>query len=253
MAYTRRMRLLSRASLFGLAAILGCADEPGPNACRDADGEGATAACVSPTREPEYYVSEALAYFDTLDVSAPEDSIPDYHEQVARWEWPPWLILTGLGREDMIETSRTLRRFDPSTVPERDCRFFPVQPFARCFVVFEYDDGPCPIYEEFSFGVDGRMTFIEAWSDLPGLLPQGDDDRWAEDPDYPRLANRIPGLGNATGSFDLESSAMERAARRDPEVADFAERAVDWERAWARELRDAEPGFFARGCGWETP
>lgn len=233
-------------------ALFACADEPGPNACRDRGTEGATASCLSPTLPPEHYVAEALRYFDTLDVTAPEDSIPDYHEQVARWEWPPWLLLTGLGRQDLIDTGLALRRFDPSTVPERDCRFFDTQPFARCYVVFEYDEGPCPIYEEFTFDDLGRMTFIEAWSDLPGLVPLAEGDRWGEDSSFPRLANRIPGLGRPEGGFDLESEAMARASRRDPEVADFAARAADWEAAWARALRDADRDFFAQGCGW-TP
>ena len=94
------------------------------------------------------------------------------------------------------------------------------------------------------------MTFIEAWSDLPGLLPQGDDDRWAEKPDYPRLATRVPGLGNATGTIDLESEAMKTAAQSDPELADFAKRAGNWTKYWREEVENADPDFFAIGCGW---
>jgi hypothetical protein len=200
---------------------------------------------------PEYYVEQGLKYFDTLDADAPVESMPDYHPQVARWEWPPWLILTGYSAEDLISDAVTLREIDPSTVPQRDCRFFETQPFARCYVVFEYERGSCPIYEEFTFNDAGEMTFIEAWSDLPGFLPQDREaDMWAEAEDYPRLANRIPGLGNMTGSIDIESDAMTRAAARDDEVADFAGRAVNWRRAWGRELVAADPNFFAIGCGW---
>jgi len=244
------------SALIGLVVVAawGCTtDDPGPNACRFEGTEDATASCLVPTLPPEYYVAEAEAYFDTLDVDAPEDSIPDYHPQVARWEWPPWLLLTGYSAEDMIATSRTLRRFDPSTVPFRDCRFFETQPFARCYVVFEYEEGPCPIYEEFTFNDAGEMTFIEAWSDLPGLLPQDREaDMWAESPEFYRLANLVPGLGNPTGTIDLESPGMRRLGEAYPDVADFAERAVDWERAWAEELLDADPDFFAHGCGWPT-
>ena len=32
-----------------------------------------------------------------------------------------------------------LRSLDPSTVPFRDCRGFETQPFARCYVIFEYE------------------------------------------------------------------------------------------------------------------
>ena len=108
-----------------------------------------------------------------------------------------------------------------STVPVRDCRGFDTQPFARCYVEFEYEEGPCPIYEEFAFNDAGEMTFIEAWSNLPDLLPNAADDPWAEDPDFPRLATRVPGLGNETGTLDLESEWMQAAAAADPDVADF--------------------------------
>ena len=221
-----------------------------PPGCVDPGTEGATAACLQPTMPPEYYVAEAEAYFDTLDIDAPRDSVPNYHAQVARWEWPPWLLLTGYGDNALIDTAETLRAIDPSTVPIRDCRFFEVQPFARCYVVFEYEEGPCPIYEEFTFNDAGEMTWIEAWSDLPGLLPQDMSDEWAESPDYPRLANRIPGLGNPTGTIDLDSSYMEAAAMADPEVADFRMRARDWWTAWIEALDMAKEDFFAVGCGW---
>ena len=65
---------------------------------------------------------------------------------------------------DLLGTTEAAVALDPSTVPTRDCRAFSVQPFARCYVTFEYKDGPCPIYEEFVFNDQGEMTFIEAWS-----------------------------------------------------------------------------------------
>ena len=120
----------------------------------------------------------------------------------------------------MLDTAAILRVGDPSTVPIRDCRFFDVQPFARCYVTFEYEEGACPIYEEFTFNDQGETTFIEAWSDLPGLNATADpDDRWAEGSAVHRLSTRIPGLGNATGRIDLDSPAMAAAAAADPEVA----------------------------------
>lgn len=234
--------------------------DAGADAGADASGclnpgtDGATAGCLEPTMAPEYYVEQALKYFDTLDTSASEDSIPEYSELVARWEWPPWLLLTGYGRDDMIRISLGLRDADPSTVPERDCRFFDEQPFARCRVVFEYEEGPCPIYEEFVFNDAGEMTFIEAWSDLPGMLPMDDAeaDPWGEGADVRRLSTRIPGLGNATGTIDPDGEHMAAAAEADAEVADFVERARDFWGTWFAELSSAEPDFFARGCGWET-
>jgi hypothetical protein len=222
-----------------------------PTDCVGADTEEPTASCLSPSFPAEYYVDEALKYFDTLDVSADRARIPAYHPQVARWEWPPWLLLTGYGADDMTLTADLLRVVDPSTVTERDCRFFEVQPFARCTIVFEYEEGRCPIYEEFVFDAEGRTTFIEAWSDLPGLRPQTDpDDPWGERHDIGRLSTRIPGLGRADGTVDLDGPEMTAAAASDPDIADFVARAEDWWLAWAQELDSADPDFFAQGCGW---
>lgn len=226
-------------------------DAAGPNACRGAGTAGATAACLTPTQPPEYYVEQALAYFDTLDIDADRASIPNYSELVARWEWPPWLLLTGYEAEVLIETGNSLRDLDPSTVPVRDCRFFDVQPFARCYVEFEYEGGPCPIYEEFVFNDAGEMTFIEAWSDLPGLRPTSDADRWAEAAEFPRLSTQVPGLGTPDGRIDLAGAEMLAAAAADETIADFVRRAEDFWGTWFIELRGADPDFFAIGCGWE--
>jgi len=222
----------------------------GPNDCTGAGTDAATARCLTPTLPPEYYVAEALAYFDTLDIDASRDSIPDYSDLVARWEWPPWLKLTGYERDNMIESAQGLRQFDPSTVPVRDCRFFDVQPFARCYITFEYENGPCPIYEEFVFNDAGQTTFIEAWSDLDGLRPTTEEDRWAESPDFPRLSTRVPGLGRPDGLIDPAGPAMAAAAAIDPDVADFAARANDFWTTFFAELDTAPEDFFARGCGW---
>ena len=74
----------------------------GPNDCRWRRSASATAACIEPNRPPEYYVAEAEAHFDTLDLDADRESVPDYHPQVVRWEWPPWLLLTGYTADEMI-------------------------------------------------------------------------------------------------------------------------------------------------------
>ena len=221
-----------------------------PEGCLSYGTDGATASCLTPTQTAEYYEDQAERYFDTLDVDADRDRVPDYSELVARWEWPPWLLLTAYGRADMIQTADSLRIVDPSTVPERDCRFFETQPFARCYVEFEYEGGPCPIYEEFVFNDQGEMTFIEAWSNLPDLLPNASDDPWGEAADFPRLSTRVPGLGNAEGRIDLESEWMQQAAEDDSDVADFALRATDWGAYWIQALAEAPDDFFSIGCGW---
>jgi hypothetical protein len=239
------------ASEDGVAADVP-ASIPGPNDCAAPGTDAATARCLTPTQTPEYYVAQAELYFDTLDVDAPPENIPDYSEFVARWEWEPWLLLTGYGRQDMEQTAQALRQFDPSTVPFRDCRFFEEQPFARCYVSFTYEGGPCPIYEEFVFNDAGETTFIEAWSDLDGLRPTSTVDMWAEAADFPRLSTRVPGLGRPDGLIDLTGPAMTAAAANDPVIADFVRRAANFWDTWLDEYFNAPDDFFAVGCGWET-
>lgn len=240
-------RLLASLALAALAVATAACGSESPSE-RSSD---ALATALTPQQRPDYYVEQAHKYFDTLDTSADRDSVPNYSPLVARWELPPWLWLTGYGRENMIVTTDLALGFTPSTVPTRDCRAFSVQPFARCYVSFEYQEGACPIYEEFVFNDQGEMTFIEAWSDQPGLLPMPDpDDRWAEGPDVQRLSTKIPGLGNETGLIDLDSEAMRQAASEDPELADFVRRAEDFWPAWFEAAREADPDYFAQGCGW---
>ncbi len=224
---------------------------PSPNACTGEGTPAATARCRAPTLPAAHYVAQAELYFDTLDARQPVDRVPTYADDVARWEWPPWLLLTGYGRDDMIATGVALRDLDPSTVPERDCRFFDTEPFARCVVTFEYEGGLCPIYEEFVFNDAGEMTFIEAWSVQPGDAPAGwADDPWGEGDAFPRLSTRVPGLGTPVGTVDLDAPWALAAAEADPDVADLFARAANWRLAWAREYGAADPNFFAIGCGW---
>lgn len=220
--------------------------------CLHANSIAATATCLVVTEDPDYYIQQALLYFDTLDLNAPEENLPNYHEQVARWEWPPWLLLTGFGAEDMINASLALRRIDPSTVPIRDCRFFPVQPFARCYVIFEYEKGACPIYEEFTFNDLGKVTFIEAWSLTEDEIFASEEATWGERIDFPRLSTRIPGLGLTDGPIPYGQDQLNYIAEEmnDSEVLDYLERITNWRRYWAQELGDADRDFFAVGCGW---
>jgi len=261
---TGRTRLpggLVAVTLFSaaLAVISGCsgaepqaldaaADEVVPDVAPAPD---APSTALWPHQAPDWYVAQGLKYFDTLDATADPESIPAYTELVARWEWPPWLKLTAYGRDQIIDMDHLLVQLTPSTVPVRDCRAFPVQPFARCRVSFDYGGKPCPIYEEFTFNDQGEMTFIEAWSDLPGLLPTADPaDAWAEGPGVERLSTRLPGLGNATGRIDLDAPWMAQAAAADPLIADFVARAKDFWPTWNAEMKAAGADLMVRGCGW---
>ena len=112
----------------------------------------------------------------------------------------------------------------------------------------------CPIYEEFTSNDQGEISFIEAWSDLPGLGPTDDpDDDWAEGDAVHRLSARIPGVGSATGLIDPTGDAMNAAAAADPEVADFADfaaRTQDFWGSWLEDYEAAGDDLHARGCGW---
>lgn len=234
---------------------LGCTKDTEPNGTADPCGtEAATADCLSPTMDADYYVEQAHKYFHTMDSSEDRDDTPNYAEWVVRWEWPPWLLLTAFGA-DHIESTDLLLRLYPSTIPNRDCRFFETQPFARCRVEFFYDDPShegrgCPIYEEFAFNDAGEMTVIEAWSDLPGFRPMSDDDEWAEDASVHRISTRIPGLGTADGQLDINGSVYNEAASDDPELADLQHRANNWMDTWTAELDAAGDDLWPRGCGW---
>jgi hypothetical protein len=248
------MRSNLASALVPLFVLAACSHHdsapPPPLDCSYAGGEGAPSTCLTPKKPADYYVAQSLAYFDTLDTSASRSSVPVYSDLVARGEWPPWLKLTGYTRLVMLDTDSSLLKLTPSTVPQRECRAFAVQPFGRCHVSFEYAQGSCAIYEEFTFNDQGEMTFIEAWSET-STSPGGPADRWAEGPNVHRLSTRIPGLGNATGRIDPNASWMQDQATRDPDVADFVPRAQNFWGAWFAEAADAGGTEMARGCGWD--
>lgn len=249
-------RARARASglvAFGLCVAACSGDGPTGELPMDCAAD-APSTCLEPTQDDAYYADQGDKYFDTLDGSADPASVPTYSERVARWEWAPWLKLTGYGRDMIVRADQLVLVVTPdTTVPERDCRAFGVQPFGRCKVVMQIEGKPCPIYEEFTFNDQGEVTFVEAWSDLPGLRPMDDADPWAEAADVARLSTRIPGLGNDSGLIDPAGAAMDRAAGLDPEVADFQARALDFWTWWALALEEAGPDMYARGCGWPLP
>ena len=218
----------------------------------EACGPDALSTCSRPTQSDSYYADQGQRYFDTLDASADPASEPTYSELVARWEWPPWLLLTGYGAELTLAVDEVVLAVYPdTTVPVRDCRAFDVQPFGRCRVTMLIDGKDCPIFEEFTFNDAGEMTFVEAWSDLPGLHPAGPDDPWAEGEGIARLSTRIPGLGSADGRIDPNGAAMAAAAAADPDVAEFVRHVDDFWGTWSETYAAAGDDLYARGCGWE--
>ncbi len=238
-----------------LLALLGCQPEAeSKTAAEPCESEGALSTCTPRSMTDAHYIELSSMYFDTMDTEADRSITPDYGTTVARWEWPPWLKLTGFGAEN-IEKADTLLRMYPSTIPERDCRAFDENPFGRCKVVFYYEahEGRgCPIYEEFTFNEAGQITFIEAWSEQPGMMPMdAAEDPWAEGEGVTRLSTRVPGLGTTSGRIDLDSKAMADAEASDEDVADLAYRARDWSTTWFAELEASDGDtMWEVGCGW---
>ncbi|MDX1694784.1 MAG: hypothetical protein R3208_13540 [Ketobacteraceae bacterium] len=211
--------------------------------CGTAD---ATSRCLEPVQSPEYYVDQSIKYFLTMESSVSPLVIPRYSDRVVRWEWPPWLLLTGYGRFNLIWTDIVLK-LNPTTYAVMNCQAFDVQPFGRCHVVFDYSGELCPIYEEFTFNDAGEITFIEAWTDMPGWIPMAPEDHWAEGNIPGRLSTRVPGLGNGNGLVDWGSEGVASAAAKDADVAELVDRVNDPYRTWLQQLID-NPRELAEGC-----
>ena len=173
----------------------------------------------------------------------PVDVRPNYANRVVRWEWPPWLLLTGYTRAGLVWSDIFLK-LNPTSYDLIDCQYFDEQPFCRCHVIFNYDGELCPIYEEFIFNDQGEITFIEAWSDYESLLPMdsGYDGQWDEDEYWGqffganRLGSRVPGLGNETGNIDLYADWMKSAMETDIDLDNMIRRARDPITTWMAQL-----------------
>lgn len=185
---------------------------------------------LKPKFEAKYYVDQGLNYFDTLDSYATNVSTPKYAENVIRWEWHPWLKLTGYKRWMM--PIDVLPKLYPTRVTNRDCRFFEVQPFCRCRVWFEYLGltAPVKIYEEFTFNDFGEITFIEAWTD------ERESDPWGEEGTINRLSTRIPGLGTPHGLVTERDRQLKQLALKDSDVKDLLRRLESPIYYWFKEL-----------------
>ncbi|MBK7503791.1 MAG: hypothetical protein IPN93_14530 [Bacteroidetes bacterium] len=195
--------------------------------------EAALSTCLTPKFSPEYYIDQGVKYFLTMQSDIPISVIPKYSDLVVRWEWKPWLLLTGYEKKGLIQSNIVLK-LNPTAYDLLDCKYFDTQPFCRCHVIFDYGGEPCPIYEEFTFNDQGEITFIEAWSDFESLLPMtsGADGIWDEkeywgETDVYRLSTKVPGLGNETGRININSEAMKKAIKVDKDVADMVRRIKD--------------------------
>ena len=190
---------------------------------------------LSPKFDMTYYAQQSDKYFNTLDSYADDQSAPKYSQDVIRWEWYPWLKLTGLGR-DFMDYDWLLTLY-PTKVINRVCKGFKTQPFGRCHVTFMYwgNDNPVHIYEEFTFNDLGEITFIEAWTDSKELSPMGStDDYWAQSEQIKRLSTKVPGLGASGGNINLEK--IKKLSKVDSDLNDLLRRLDAPLYYWFKEL-----------------
>lgn len=199
-----------------------------------ADVDSALSARLTPKFSSDYYIGQGVKYFLTMESSVPIKVKPSYSDLVIRWEWHPWLLLTGYRRRNLIDTDILLKLYR-TKYDTIDCHYFERQPSCRCHVIFNYSGTRIPIYEEFTFNDQGEITFIEAWSDFPSLLPMDQADYWAEAGDVNRLSTRVPGLGNNEGRIDRKAQWMHNAAKTDAELADMLQRLRRPFNSWVKE------------------
>lgn len=67
---------------------------------------------------------------------------PKYSTNAIRFEWPPWLLVTGSGKSSMLAADSSMRQATPYASPRqyRKCEGYDTHPFARCSVaLWEWD------------------------------------------------------------------------------------------------------------------
>jgi hypothetical protein len=81
---------------------------------------------------PQYYLEQAYAYFDSIDFFVFKGVAPRYAKDVIRWEWHPWLLLTGYGARSM--KLDVLQKLYPTRITNQNCTVHDVAPQVRCSV-----------------------------------------------------------------------------------------------------------------------
>ena len=230
------MRFLALFFIVAVLASSACktAKQSGAEQNAVTDVDSALSTRLTPKFTAAYYIDQGVKYFRTMESSVPISVKPEYSDLVIRWEWHPWLLLTGYKRRNLINTDILLKLY-PTKYDTIDCQYFEKQPFCRCHVIFNYSETRIPIYEEFTFNDQGEITFIEAWSDFPSLLPMDATDYWAEAENVNRLSTRVPGLGNNEGRIDRKADWMLRASETDTVLADMLHRLRRPFNTWVKE------------------
>ena len=84
-----------------------------------------------------------------------------------RWEWHPWLLLSGYKKRDMSLIDGIDRDATPCLVTDRVYRYNSELQMVQAKVMIYYGDvnikartNGFPIYEEFKFNSTGQLVFI---------------------------------------------------------------------------------------------
>ena len=72
----------------------------------------ALSTALKPNRPAEYYFHQAKLYFDSLDTRRNE-ALPLYAEKLMRYEWSPWLLLTGFGNRQTHQIDEAIKDQGP--------------------------------------------------------------------------------------------------------------------------------------------
>ena len=185
---------------------------------------------VVPNKDESYYINQANTYFSFLETTSKDHIEPNYSPSLIRWEWEPWLILTGLNDERTLIIDSLIRETGKCECLDRELVFYNTNPFVRCRVTFYYGENKTPIkiYEEFTFDGSGNISFIEAWYDVEDnklQIPEREFDGWPKFCSVKRLSNLIPGYNKTDFILVLESSEMISQAELYDDVKNFKSRA----------------------------
>jgi hypothetical protein len=127
-----------------------------------------------------YYKKQNDIYFDSLESKSYCQKtpfiLPSYSVGLVRYEWPPWLLLTGLGSTATSSMDRVFADVNPCVVVDRKHVICEQNPFGRSLVTVCYGKGSSlqafKIYEEFTFN-DQVMIGIADFRGRSPLLRHG--------------------------------------------------------------------------------
>ena len=97
------MKYLALLFMVAVLALGACktAKQSGVEQNAVADVDSALSTRLTPQFPADYYIDQGVKYFLTMESSVPIKVRPEYSDLVIRWEWHPWLLLTGFRRRNL--------------------------------------------------------------------------------------------------------------------------------------------------------